>query len=183
MDVNAKKILNEITRCIETTDFSNHNQFVNYIAAHDKILLTGAGRVGLVMRSFAMRLMHPGFSAHYLGEVTVPHFQKGDLLLIGSGSGATPSILATAQIAFSKELHIALVTSSNESPIGKLSNLQLLLSAPSKNEGLTYPKSIQPMTTLFEQTLQIYLDSVVLDLMEVMKVTSSEMWDRHNAIE
>ena len=130
-----------------------------------------------------MRLMHLGFDAHFLGDVTVPCFQKGDLLVIGSSSGSTPSILAAAQIAFSKELHIALITSSTESPIGRLSNFQFLLNAPSKKMKLDDVVSIQPMTTLFEQTLQIYLDCLVLDLMSAMNVTSSEMWGRHNAIE
>jgi hypothetical protein len=39
------------------------------------------------------------------------------------------------------------------------------------------------MTTLFEQSLSIFLDSVVLDLMEKFGETSASMWARHNVIE
>lgn len=183
MEQTPQIVLREILHCIELTKIDAHKNFAKYICKYEKILLTGAGRVGLVMQTFAMRLTHLGFSAHYLGDATVPSFGEGDLIIIGSGSGSTPSVLTTANVAHSKKLDIALITCTQNSDIGKISNHVFLISAPSKINSLKGVKSIQPMTTLFEQTLFIYLDSVVLELMKIREESSSQMWGRHNVIE
>ena len=56
------------------------------------VFVAGSGRSGLAMRSFAMRLIHLGLSAHVVGETTTPRITDRDLLLIGSGSGSTPGL-------------------------------------------------------------------------------------------
>lgn len=177
------KILKEIEHCLTSTDFSTYEDFLKMLEATHTIAAIGAGRVGLVMQSFVMRLMHLGFQAHFLGDVTVPKLGNGDLLLIGSGSGATKSILNYAQIAKSEGLKLALITSNPDSAISSISDHQFILNAPNKNSPSNYLKSVQPMTTLFEQTLQIFLDSTVLDLMNLLKITSDDMWNKHNVIE
>jgi 6-phospho-3-hexuloisomerase len=87
------------------------------------------------------------------------------------------------EIAKSKGLKIALVTSTDSSPMRSLADATVALNTPSKSSESSRVFSIQPMTTLFEQTLSIFLDSVVLDLMEKFGETSESMWGRHNAIE
>ena len=44
-------------------------------------------------------------------------------------------------------------------------------------------KSVQPMGSLFEQGLLLVLDAVILILMERLRLTSEEMYDRHARLE
>ncbi len=57
-----------------------------------------AERSGLMMRVFAMRLMHMGFESHVVGETLTPAVEKGDLLVIGSGSGETCKVFMSINL-------------------------------------------------------------------------------------
>jgi 6-phospho-3-hexuloisomerase len=184
MSSSLEKVIAEISGAIQKTQLVGYADFLAIIEnSGSKIVCTGAGRVGLAMRGFTMRLNHLGIDAHFLGETIVPHTGPGDLLIVGSGSGSTASILKLVEIAKSKGLKIALVTSTNTSPMRDLSDASVLLHTPNKTSQSSELVSIQPMTTLFEQSLSIFLDSVVLDLMEKFGETSASMWARHNVIE
>jgi 6-phospho-3-hexuloisomerase len=67
--------------------------------------------------------------------------------------------------------------------MAKIAQSKVLLETPSKNSGKDFQNSVQPMTTLFEQTLGVFLDATVLDLMVKFDETTETMWKRHNAIE
>lgn len=184
MSSSLEKVIAEISHAIKETNLDGYSEFLGILKNDgSKIVCTGAGRVGLAMRAFTMRLNHLGLDAHFLGETIVPHTGPGDLLIVGSGSGSTASILKLVEIAKSKGLRIALVTSTDSSPMRSLADATVALNTPSKSSESSRVFSIQPMTTLFEQTLSIFLDSVVLDLMEKFGETSESMWSRHNAIE
>lgn len=184
MSKSLGKVIAEISQAIQETHLEGYSEFLSIINNDgSKIVCTGAGRVGLAMRGFAMRLHHLGIDAHFLGETIVPHTGPGDLFIVGSGSGSTGSILKLVEIAKSKEIRIALVTSTNSSPMRRLADVSVILNTPSKLSESSQDLSIQPMTTLFEQTLAIFLDSVVLDLMEKFGETTESMWGRHNVIE
>ena len=64
-----------------------------------RIFVAGAGRSGLCMRAFGMRLMHLGKTVYVVGETTTPSIAATDLLILGSGSGRTASLLAMAEQA------------------------------------------------------------------------------------
>ena len=61
------------------------------------MFVTGAGRSGLMGKSFAMRMMHMGIDAYVIGETVTSTFTQDDLLIIGSGSGETKSLIPIAQ--------------------------------------------------------------------------------------
>ena len=184
MSNSLAKVIAEISGAIQGTHLEGYSEFLSTINKDgSKIVCTGAGRVGLAMRGFAMRLNHLGINAHFLGETIVPHTGPGDLLIVGSGSGSTGSILKLTEIAKTKGIKIALVTSSKSSPMRNLADASVVLNTPNKSSKGSETPSIQPMTTLFEQTLAIFLDSVVLDLMEKFGETTESMWGRHNVIE
>ncbi|HBR2675150.1 TPA: 6-phospho-3-hexuloisomerase, partial [Klebsiella pneumoniae] len=56
------------------------------IAEANAVFVFGAGRSLLMLKAFAMRLMHIGLKVHVVGDVVTPALQKGDLLLLASAS-------------------------------------------------------------------------------------------------
>jgi len=183
MSLKYINVLNEINKTLESSDFDDLGNFIDKILSANKIVLFGAGRVGLIMKTFAMRLNHLGLDSYFLGEINLPATGLGDLMIIGSGSGNTKSVVMIAQIAQSKDLDVISVTSNINSSIANLSSSLIHLNCQTK-ETLRVPRySIQPMTTLFEQSLLIFLDSLVLELMEKLIENNDSMSRRHNVIE
>lgn len=180
---NVENILDEIKMVLGTVDESQVDNLVEEIIKADKIVAVGAGRVGMAVRGFAMRLGHLGKKAWMIGDATVLGIGEGDLLMVASGSGETQTIFDLVEIAKKNKARIVLVTGNPESRMGKLADVIAKVNAPSKTKPIEGFLSIQPMTTLNEQCLGIFFDAVVLLLMEKMGETHDTMWARHSNLE
>jgi len=180
---NLKKILAEIDAVLSKTEEKEVLILMEELIKAKTIIAVGAGRVGMAARGFAMRLGHLGFKAFTLGDSTVPSLGKNDLLLVCSGSGETQTIFDLAAIAKNNGSKIALITGNKKSRIGKLSNVIVEIKAPSKTKSIKGFNSIQPMTALNEQCLNIFFDTVVLLLMRRLNENHKTMWRRHSNLE
>ncbi|MGB2791690.1 MAG: 6-phospho-3-hexuloisomerase [Candidatus Moraniibacteriota bacterium] len=180
---NVKKILREIESVLEKLDEKESGRLVNDILNARKIVVCGAGRVGMATRGFGMRLGHLGLEAFTLGDSIVPSIGKGDLFLVSSGSGETQTIYDLVEIAKKNGAKIALVTGNTASRMGKIADTIVEVKAPSKTKPIEGFTSIQPMTTLNEQCLGIFYDAIILELMERMSETHDTMWNRHSNLE
>lgn len=149
-----------------------------------RIFVAGRGRSGLQMQAAAMRLMHLGLQVYVIGDVTTPALEGGDLLLIGSGSGATPSLVQYAQKARDVQASVALITTDVHSQIAGIASIVVCIPAPTpKVSAKRSFASIQPMGTLFEQCLGLLLDVIVLQCMQEMPKSSAEMFALHANLE
>lgn len=180
---NLKKILTEIDNVLMKVEEKEVKTLIEAILQAKKIVVIGAGRVGMAGRGFAMRLGHLGFKAYNLGDTTVPSIGQGDLLLVCSGSGETQTIYDLTVIGKKNGSKIALITGNKDSRIGQLADTLVQIKAPSKTKKIEGFKSIQPMTTLNEQCLNIFFDATVLMLMAKMKESHETMWARHSNLE
>ncbi|MCK4386466.1 MAG: 6-phospho-3-hexuloisomerase [Candidatus Pacebacteria bacterium] len=179
----SKNILAEIDQVLSKTKEEKVSLLIEELLKAKAIITLGAGRVGMVARAFAMRLGHLGLKAFMVGDSTVPSIGKGDLLLVCSGSGETQTIFDLTKIAKKNRAVIVLITGNKNSRIGKLADVTVEIKAPSKTKKIAGFNSIQPMTTLNEQCLSIFFDSIVLQLMQEMDETHETMWARHSNLE
>ena len=179
MNINGSKILSELTEVNNQLNTSDIYKLIDLIDISNHIYLTGAGRSGLMIRSFANRLLHLGYNISVVGEISSPHTHPGDLLLISSGSGET-SLISQAEIAKQNGLKVALITTSSISSLAKLADIVLLIPVQSKD---TNGETIQPMGTLFEQYTLILYDSIVLNIMGLKNQTNETMKARHANLE
>lgn len=147
-----------------------------------RVFVAGAGRSGLMVRAFAMRLTQLGLQAHVVGETTTPAVAPGDLLLVASGSGETGGLVQMARKAHAVGAAVALVTLAPHSALGELAGVSVTLPGVVKG-GAAAGRSVQPMASLFEQTLLLFLDALVLDLMRRLDQTSADMYARHANLE
>lgn len=183
MKLRYSDILNEIKQVLDSSNFYSCEELLSRIVSARIIVLYGAGRVGLAMQGFAKRLRHAGFNSFYLEDCTVPKTGPGDLFIVGSGSGTTPSVVAVAEVAKKNGLDVVLFTANSNSQLADISSCTILLSAPTKLANTSVGSSIQPMTTLFEQSLGIALDAIVLEILEQTNQSPESMKNRHNVIE
>jgi len=183
MKENIKIILEEIGGVLSGVDDAQVNELARTIIGSKKIVAVGAGRVGLALKGFTMRLGHFGREAYMLGDTTVPHIGDGDLLLACSGSGETQTVYDIVEIAKRNKAKIALVTGNPDSRMGKLADVIVEIKAPSKTKKVEGLVSVQPMTTLNEQCLGIFFDALVLRLMVELNENHDTMWARHSNLE
>lgn len=146
-----------------------------------RIFCDGAGRSRLQIEGFAMRLIQMGFQSAIVGEPTVPAIVESDALLICSASGETPMLVAHARKAKSLGAKVLLITASPSSTLAALCDDMVVLKASSK--GNVTAASIQPMGSLFEQSVGIILDIIVLHLMEKYQISNEKMFANHANLE
>lgn len=180
----AKIILSELNQTLPTIDIEKSNQFVDLLLNAKEIFCAGAGRSGFAVRGFAMRMMHMGLNSYVVGETCTPNIDETGLLVVCSGSGSTKSLVNHAQKAKEVGAKVALITIDPESPIAKMADVVIEISAPSpKSAKPGEVKSIQPMGSLFEQSEALYMDTLILRLMEKKHMDSDTMFGRHANME
>jgi 6-phospho-3-hexuloisomerase len=181
----ASAVIAELDRTLSAISPQEAERLAKLILGATRVFVAGAGRSGLAMKAFAMRLMHMDLTAYVVGETVTPSLKADDALVIGSGSGATASLVAMAEKAKTLGANIALVTIFPDSRIGRLADatVRIPASTPKADGGKGQFASVQPMGSLFEQTLLIFLDIVVMRLMERKAIDASTMFERHANLE
>ena len=119
---NLEHILKELQDATFKIEEEQIENVLKLIAPDKKIFLTGKGRSGLAAKGFANRLMHLGFQAYVIGEISTPHTKAGDLLIITSGSGETDALVSIAKKAKESGLYLGLVTMNPQSTLGKMAD-------------------------------------------------------------
>ncbi|MPW26189.1 6-phospho-3-hexuloisomerase [Alkalibaculum sp. M08DMB] len=178
---NAQRIITEITDVIKQVKQEEVNLLVEAIGKSKRVFVSGQGRSGFMIKSFAMRLMHIGIDSYVVGETITPSIDKDDLLIIASGSGETPSLVNTSNKAKNIGATVSMITTNNESSIAQNSTIVIELNAQSKGD--ESKSTVQPMGSLFEQSSLILFDAIILTLMDKMKKNGSNMYLRHANLE
>jgi len=169
--------------------------FISDIIRAERIFVVGAGRSGFVAKSFAMRLMHLGFTSYVVGETVTPAFHPNDSLIAFSGSGKTKSVLEACETTRQIGGHICLVTGSPVSPMKELANCVVLLNTEEntchqvgpdhfdlrqlRGEHRSISAPCTPLGTLFETSAMLFADSVISALIEMKHCSIEEIRDRY----
>jgi len=176
-------LLDELSKVFERIDEKEVDDFTEAIIKAKRVFVVGAGREGLSSRAFAMRLMHLGKEVHWVWDDTTPNVEKGDLLIANSGSGKVASVYNVAYLAKEAGASVITVTANPEGRVANISEVVVHLPAEVWGPGKNTIPSIQPMGCLFEQSLLILHDLMILVLMEKMEITPSQMAKRHRNVE
>ena len=177
---NYRLILDEIDNTLSHVKDSEAETFLKQIIKSEQVFVSGKGRSGFVANSFAMRLNQLGKGAHVVGESTTPSITEKDLFVILSGSGSTEHLRLLADKAKAVGAEVVLLSTNPTSNIGELANAVIELPAGTKYDA---EGSAQPLGSLFEQASQVFLDSIVLDLMTEINVDEETMQQNHANLE
>jgi 6-phospho-3-hexuloisomerase len=176
-------IVKELESSVAQISAAEADALSELLLSSSRIFVAGAGRSGLMGRAFAMRLMHCGLQVYVVGEAVTPGIGEGDVLVLGTGSGETKSLVSMAQKAKSVGASVAAVTIHPDSTIGQLADLIVRLPGASKEQQESRAATVQPMASLFEQTLLLFYDGIVLGLMNKQGLESGQMYGKHANLE
>ncbi|MEM2878060.1 MAG: 6-phospho-3-hexuloisomerase [Candidatus Hadarchaeales archaeon] len=191
----TRRAMDEITQHLTSTarklSRSQVESFIKVLLSARRVFAVGAGRSGLVVKAFAMRLMHLDLDVYVVGETITPAIRVGDVLVAVSGSGETDLVVQAAKVAKKVGAKIVGITSYPNSSLSRLSDLTVIIPGRKKVARTpTYMRrelageyaSLTPLGTLFEISSLVFLDSVIASLMVKLGRKEDELRARHATI-
>ena len=177
-------IIADIRRVLIQVDAGQIDAACAAILAADRVFIAGKGRSGLQMKAFAMRLMHLGLRVHVVDDVTTPAIGAKDLLLIGSASGRTGSLLHYAEVAVDAGAGMTVFTGAPTSAIAEAATTLVYIPATNfKACEQTGNPSALVMGSLFEHSLGLLCDLLIIRLKAALAIDESAMNARHANLE
>lgn len=175
----ADAILQEVHSALSSVDPALVDGLAEDVTGARRIFFAGAGRSRLMLSAMAMRLMHIGLTAHVVGEVTAPAIAAGDLLVVASGSGRTPTIVTVAAKAKEAGARVALITMDALSSLANCSDRCITLSQAAMCA------SVQVGAAVFEQATMILGDALVCMVAHRLGIAdvNGVMRQRHSNLE
>jgi len=176
-------ILNECGEILDRVDPDQTEAFIEMLLSSRRVFFIGVGRVRLSLEAMAKRFAHLGIETHMVGDINEPAMNEKDLLIVGSGSGESIVPVAIAEKAKQLGGKIVHIGSNPSGTIARLADLQVRIPASTKLHLPDEYVSSQPMTSLFEQCLLIYGDTVAAMIIEKKELDVSALWDTHANLE
>lgn len=174
------QIVAEITGVIAKMDEGDIERAMPLIGKTGRVYATGEGRSGFQARSFAMRMMHIGYTSYMMGETICPSMHEGDVLLAISGSGTTRRTVEDGEAAKKLGVKVIAVTSKPESPLAAAADAVIVVPGRVKGEA---GGSIQLLSSLFDQSVHIALDALCLMLSRRDNVSDADANANHTNVE
>lgn len=182
-DLLSNTILTELGEVFKRVDYNDVENLMKMINDSNRIFLMGVGREGLATRGFAMRLMHYGKEVHWCWDDTTPAVEKDDLFIFTSGSGEIGHIHYVVNEIKQTGAKIALVTGVPDRKTAELADFVLWVPASVYKGKDNVVPSIQPMGNLFEQSLFILFDMIIMSIVDSSETSFKEMSNRHRNFE
>ncbi|WVE60508.1 6-phospho-3-hexuloisomerase [Enterococcus faecium] len=178
-----QNIVREITETLDRISSKDVEQLIKKIEKAERVFFVGVGRVLLALEGMAKRLGHLGIQTVVVGQITEPAITDKDLLIVGSGSGESAFPLTIAKKAKEFGSQVAHIGLNPDSTMKEYSDLFIRIPVQTK---LALPEeisSIQPMTSLFEQSVLLLGDSIALVMIEEKAIDMSKLWQYHANLE
>ena len=178
-----KGIAEEISTTLGQIDSESVEELLAEIKKADKVFFVGVGRVLLSLKAVAKRLAHLGIKTYVVGQVTEPAITENDLLLVGSGSGETAFPLIIAKKAKQQKARVAHIGANPDCSMKEFSDVFVRIPVSTKLQLPNEIPSIQPMTSLFEQSLLLLGDTLALMLIKEEDIDMPKLWEYHANLE
>ena len=176
-------VLNELRVSLGSIDSVQVEKLVDAVLKADRVFFVGVGRVLLSLQATAKRWAHIGIDAHCVGEITEPAITDRDLLIVGSGSGATLFPAGIAQKAHEIGAKIVHIGSNPNSGLKDIAELMVRIPVRTKYYLEDEIDSAQPMTSLFEQSLLLLGDIIAKMIIDRKNLDMKSLWRHHANLE
>lgn len=178
-----REIMAELETCMAAIDDRAASQMAARILGARKVFAIGVGRVMLMLQAFVKRLNHLGIEAYYVGEINEPAITGDDVLLVASGSGESAVPIAIARVSKKYGPDILYIGSNTQSTIAGMAKVTLRIPCRTKLNLTGELTSVQPMSSMFEQSLLLVLDTLAFMILREKDIVLSDLWQKHANLE
>ena len=177
-------VIAELDKTLASIDPGQLERLRDEILKANQVFFVGVGRVMLSLQSICKRLAHLGIKSHYVGEITEPAITKDDLLIVGSGSGASLFPLGIAKKArAAANCRIVHIGSNPNSEMKDIADFMVRIPVRTKLYLDDEIDSCQPMTTLFDQSLLLMGDILAKMIIDERGINIKDLWQYHANLE
>lgn len=177
-------ILSELNRGLSAVEESGIEELVTMVCEADKVFVVGVGRVLLMLQALVKRLNHLGISAYYVGAIDEPAITEHDILIVGSGSGESIIPVNIVKIAKKYGAKIVHIGSNRESSMTPYEDLFIRIPCRTKLNLEDEIQSVQPMSSLFEQSVLLLSDILAMMIIERKHIDDiHSLWKKHANLE
>ena len=175
LKVAGKELLERIAAVMARVDWSSFMELAQMLPKARRTFVTGAGRSGLVAKSFGMRLMHAGLPVFIPGETITPAAGECDLLVAISCTGQTGYTEYLARRARQLGAKVVVITADADSPLAADADKVVVIPAVAPD--------IVVRAAVFEHTASLSLDAIFNVLADRLKIDLARFRDRHANLE
>lgn len=176
-------VLRDLTPVMEGIPDEAAETFMTELLTARRIILYGTGREGLMVKALTMRLYHLGLDVHYIGDMTTPPGDKGDLFVVAAGPGGSTTVLALLDAAKAEGVRTLAVSAQPQGKAAQRADVFVHLPAQTMADDQQEHVSVLPMGSLFEIALLIFFDLIVVALRERTGQSAEAMRERHTNLE
>lgn len=109
-------------------DYDKLQKIADIIDAGNNIFVAGRGRSRQTAMNFGARLAQLGKQVYAVGMPTAPSIKEGDVLVLSSGSGNTPTLVDFAQTAKDVGAKCVLLSYNKDATVSKINTATFLVS-------------------------------------------------------
>jgi len=171
----GQRLLESISSVMRRVEWVDFLELADRLPRARRTFVWGAGRSGLVARSFGMRLMHAGLTAFIPGETITPATGPGDLLVAISCTGKTGISEYLVHRARQLGASVVVITAAAGSPMTRDADKTVLV--PAADDDIVYRAAV------FEHATSLCLDAVFNVLSKQLKLDQAAFWQRHANLE
>ena len=171
----GEDLLSNISAAMAGADWKGFLELADMLPEAKRTYVTGAGRSGLVARSFGMRLMHAGLPVFIPGETITPGAGEGDLLVAISCTGRTGFTDYMARRARQLRAKVVVLTADADSPLTTHADKVVVIPAAAPD--------IVLRAAVFEHAASLCLDAVFNVLSARLKLDAEAVRKRHANLE
>lgn len=164
-------LVDRIVSAMDKADWAGLLELAEQLPRARRTFVTGAGRSGLVARSFAMRLMHAGLTVFIPGETNTPAAGEGDLLVAISCTGQTGMTEYIARRAKTLHTKVLVLTAEPDSMLAGHADQLVIIPVDMTD--------IVLRAAVFEHAASLCLDAVFNSLSEKLKLDLDQFEARH----
>lgn len=176
--------LGELGAVLGRVDRGAIDEACRILADARRIAVYGCGREALQMKGFAMRLFHLGLPVSVVGDMTAPALGERDVFFASSGPGETTTVLTLMKVAHGARAKNLLVTAQPQASASHLADFMLFIPAQTMaDDQRVRNTSVLPMGSVFEGSLFLLFEIMVLKLRDMLEVTPEAMRARHTNME
>jgi len=175
LKVAGRELVDRIAAVMGEVDWTSFVELAHMLPRVRRTFVVGAGRSGLVARSFGMRLMHAGLPVFIPGETITPAAAAGDLIVAISCTGRTGYTDYIARRAKELGAEVVVLTADPKSTLAKDADKVIVIPATSPD--------IVVRAAVFEHAASLCLDAVFNVLAERLKLDLAEYRQRHANLE
>ena len=171
----GQELLDRIAETMRPVNWADFLELADMLPRAKRTYVTGAGRSGLVARSFGMRLMHVGLPVFVPGETVTPAAGPGDLLVAISCTGETGYTEYLAERARELGAKVVVLTAEADSHLARVADKVVVIPV--------YDEHIVLRAAVFEHAASLCLDAVFNVLSARLKLGLEEYRRRHANLE